>query len=281
MANPRQVREFSAPPARRSGAEVRAHRPLPQHARQGLANVLAALEAGYRLLRVELRRAGRLPRSARCDRQHRHRGPRRSCARWGSRPASRSKFVEAARAAQDVLGRKLGSHILAPHRWTWRCGIFFEVPGRGRGSRTTARTGARPGGDRLRRPAALAARRHVAERADGGGAGGLGGGRRARRRPRPRARRRHAAPAVRGGRLRRLLLLARARHEPRPAVPPRRRAAAAELAPPARRLPRPRRHGRAERDADRAAHGQVRRRTPTPRASGPAAASTSSSSSAS
>ena len=44
-----------------------------------------------------------------------------------------------------------------------------------------------------------------------------------------------------------------ARHQPRAAVPARRRAAAAELAPPARRLPRPRRLDRRLRHADRPA----------------------------
>ncbi len=67
------------------------------------------------------------------------------------------------------------------------------------------------------------------------------------------ARRGGAAPAVRGRRLRRLLRLARARHQRRPDVPARPGAAAAQLAAPAGRLPRPRRHGRAERHADRAA----------------------------
>ena len=103
-----------------------------------------------------------------------------------------------------------------------------------------------------------------------------------RRRARLRARRRRAAPAVRGRRLRRLLLVDRACDEPRPPLPARRRAAAAELAPPAGRLPRPRRHRRAERDADPCAPAaRPSRRTPTRRASGPAAGSTSSSSSAS
>ena len=64
-----------------------------------------------------------------------------------------------------------------------------------------------------------------------------------------------AAAAVHGRRLRRLLLLARARDEPRPDVPARLRAAAAELAPPAGRLPRPGRDGRRQRHAGPAAAG--------------------------
>ena len=64
-----------------------------------------------------------------------------------------------------------------------------------------------------------------------------------------------AAAAVHRRGLRRLLLLARARDEPRPDVPARLGAAAAELAPPAGRLPRPGRHGRRQRHADQAAAG--------------------------
>ena len=59
--------------------------------------------------------------------------------------------------------------------------------------------------------------------------------------------------ALRGRRLRGLLLVAPPRDEPRPDVPAGRRAAAAELAPPAGGLPRPRRHGGAERHAGAAA----------------------------
>ena len=70
-----------------------------------------------------------------------------------------------------------------------------------------------------------------------------------------------AAPAVRGRRLRRLLRLARARHQRRPDLPPRRRAAAAQLAAPAGRLPRPRRHGRGHRHR-RASGPQGQRKAP-------------------
>ena len=62
-----------------------------------------------------------------------------------------------------------------------------------------------------------------------------------------------AAPAVRGRRLRRLLRLARPRLQRRPDLPPRPGAAAAQLAAPAGRLPRPRRHRRGQRYAGRPA----------------------------
>ena len=83
------------------------------------------------------------------------------------------------------------------------------------------------------------------------------------------------APSVRGRRLRRLLLLARARGEPRPALPARLRPADAELAPPADRLPRPRRHGRRQRHAVRRPNGQVKPPDAAAPAFGPPPASTS------
>ena len=103
---------------------------------------------------------------------------------------------------------------------------------------------------------------------------------RARSSSRSRTRRRSSRSTV--GRLRRLLLLARARDEPRAPLPAGRGAAAAELAAPSGRLPRPRGHGRRQRDARRAAlrpvEGARRCRAPVRRRAG---ASTSSSSSAS
>ena len=54
MANPRQVREFfAAARDRLQGAELTAH--FHNTRGQGLANVLAALEEGVELVRVELR----------------------------------------------------------------------------------------------------------------------------------------------------------------------------------------------------------------------------------
>ena len=54
---------------------------------QGLANVLAALEAGVRVVRVELRRARRLPGARRArPATSPPRTSSRCCTRWGSRP---------------------------------------------------------------------------------------------------------------------------------------------------------------------------------------------------
>ena len=108
--------------------------------------------------------------------------------------------------------------------------------------RSRGRAGARSERPRRGLRPAVAERLHVARtavlarggRARGGGPGGRG------------ARARHA---LRGGRLRRLLLLAPPRHQSRTDVPPRLRAAPAQLAPPSGRLPRTIGHGCGERSA--------------------------------
>ena len=76
MANPLQVRAFFEAARARLGdsAELTAH--FHNTRGQGLANVLAALAGRLRELRVELRRARRLPGARRRDGQHRDRGPR-------------------------------------------------------------------------------------------------------------------------------------------------------------------------------------------------------------
>ena len=100
MANPMQVRGFfERARGELPGAEITAH--FHNTRGQGLANVLAALEAGVDVLRKLVRRARRVPGPARGDRQHRDRGPRsRCCTRWASRPGSTSSGCSAARAAR-------------------------------------------------------------------------------------------------------------------------------------------------------------------------------------
>jgi hypothetical protein len=100
MANPLQVRAFFEQARTVLGDDVELTAHFHNTRGQGLANVLAALEVGRRLLRVLLRRAGRLPGARGAHRQHRHRGPRLDAARDGqSRPASTSSAARAARAA--------------------------------------------------------------------------------------------------------------------------------------------------------------------------------------
>ena len=79
MANPAQVARFfeGARPRRR------AHRPLPQHARAGPGERAGRARRGRALVRVVVRRAGRLPGAAGRDRQHRQRGPRLDAPRDG------------------------------------------------------------------------------------------------------------------------------------------------------------------------------------------------------
>ena len=88
MANPIQVREFFAAARERlPGVELTAS--LPQHARTGAGERAGGAGSGGRELRVELRRARRLPGAGRARRAtSRPRTWCRCCTRWGSRPGS-------------------------------------------------------------------------------------------------------------------------------------------------------------------------------------------------
>ena len=108
MANPLQVRAFFAAARERLGDAVELTAHFHNTRGQGLANVLAALEAGLR--RASSRSFGELggcPVPAGRDRQHRHRGPRLDAARDGDRDRHRprARCSRPARAARDVLGR--------------------------------------------------------------------------------------------------------------------------------------------------------------------------------
>ena len=121
MANPAQVREFFPAAREALGDDVELTAHFHNTRGQGLANVLAALDAGVDQLRVELRRARA---AARCRAARPATSPPRTscrcCTRWASRPASRSSaLLEAARAAQEVLGRPLGSHVLTAGPVVW------------------------------------------------------------------------------------------------------------------------------------------------------------------
>ena len=100
---------------RRGGARRRraAHRALPQHARPGPRERARRAAGRLRVVRVELRRARRLPGPAGRDRQHRQRGPRLDAARDGDRDRDRPRRAARRRArGARVLGRPLGSHTL-------------------------------------------------------------------------------------------------------------------------------------------------------------------------
>ncbi len=120
MANPRQVarvlRRRPRAPRRR-----RADRPFPQHPRPGPRQRAGRARGGRRLVRVELRRARRLPGPARArPGTSRPRTWSRCCDEMGVETGiDLPRLIEASRAAQETLGRPLGSHVLraGPVEW--------------------------------------------------------------------------------------------------------------------------------------------------------------------
>jgi hydroxymethylglutaryl-CoA lyase len=119
MANPRQVREFfDAAQDRLPGTELTAH--FHNTRGQGLANVLAALESGVRSFESSFGELGGCP------------VPRGATGNIATEDLvsmlhemgyetgiDLGKLVAAARAAQTVLGRTLGSHVLLAGPVDW------------------------------------------------------------------------------------------------------------------------------------------------------------------
>jgi len=119
MANPRQVREFfTAAHDRLAGTQLTAH--FHNTRGQGLANVLAALDAGVRSFESSFGELGGCP------------VPRGATGNIATEDLvsmlhemgyetgiDLEKVVEAARAAQTVLGRALGSHVLLAGPVDW------------------------------------------------------------------------------------------------------------------------------------------------------------------
>jgi hydroxymethylglutaryl-CoA lyase len=120
MANPAQVREFfpAARAALGDAVELTAH--FHNTRGQGLANVLAALDAGVRSFESSFGELGGCP------------VPRGATGNIATEDlvsmlhemgvetgVSLERVIEAARAAQEVLGRPLGSHVLTagPVQW--------------------------------------------------------------------------------------------------------------------------------------------------------------------
>ena len=123
MANPRQVAGVlrRRPRAPHRG---RADRALPQHPRPGPGQRPRRARGGGRLLRGELRRARRLPGARRARPAT---SPARTWSRCWRRWASSTgvdlaRLVEASRAAQEVLGRPLGAHVLRAGPVDWHRG---------------------------------------------------------------------------------------------------------------------------------------------------------------
>jgi hydroxymethylglutaryl-CoA lyase len=119
MANPRQVSEFfDSARERLAGTQLTAH--FHNTRGQGLANVLAALEAGVRSFESSFGELGGCP------------VPRGATGNIATEDLASmlhemgyetgidlERLVEAARAAQTVLGRTLGSHVLLAGPVDW------------------------------------------------------------------------------------------------------------------------------------------------------------------
>jgi hydroxymethylglutaryl-CoA lyase len=122
MANPRQVREFFAA-AREEvpGVELTAH--FHNTRGQGLANVLAALEAGVESFESSFGELGGCPVPPGATGNIATEDLVSMLDEMGVRTGvSLDGVVAAARAAQEVLGRPLGSHVLTAGPVDWHEG---------------------------------------------------------------------------------------------------------------------------------------------------------------
>ncbi|HLJ03961.1 MAG TPA: hydroxymethylglutaryl-CoA lyase [Solirubrobacteraceae bacterium] len=119
MANPIQVREFFAAAARAlPDIELTAH--FHNTRGQGLANVLAALEAGVESFESSFGELGGCPVPAGATGNIATEDLVSMLHEMGIETGiDLGKLIEASRAAQEVLGRPLGSHVLTagPVRW--------------------------------------------------------------------------------------------------------------------------------------------------------------------
>ena len=100
----------------RAARRGRADRPLPQHPRPGPRQRAGGAGAGRRLLRVELRRARRLPGAARRDRQRRDRGRGLDAARDGDRDRDRPAAPDRGLARRPGGARPPARRPRAPRR---------------------------------------------------------------------------------------------------------------------------------------------------------------------
>jgi len=112
----------------RASARGRGHGAFPQHPRAGAGQRLCRARDGLHQLRVQLRRARRLPGAGRLDRQYRHRGPGEHVPRDGRRdrpgPSGRHRgrprgaVCPRSQAHQPFPRRRAGA--LAPGYWLIR-----------------------------------------------------------------------------------------------------------------------------------------------------------------
>ena len=120
MANPLQVREFFEQ-ARQvlPGTELTAH--FHNTRGQGLANVLAALEAGIDSFESSFGELGGCPVPAGATGNIASEDLVSMLEQMGiATGIDLMKLIEASRAAQEALGRKLGSHVLTAGPVDWR-----------------------------------------------------------------------------------------------------------------------------------------------------------------
>ncbi|HWB68815.1 MAG TPA: hydroxymethylglutaryl-CoA lyase, partial [Solirubrobacterales bacterium] len=120
MANPRQVREFFAAARERlTGVELTAH--FHNTRGQGLANVLAALEEGVDSFEASFGELGGCPVPPGSTGNVSSEDVVSMLEEMGVRTGvDLPALLEASRAAQEVLGRPLGAHVLraGPVDWT-------------------------------------------------------------------------------------------------------------------------------------------------------------------
>jgi hydroxymethylglutaryl-CoA lyase len=120
MANPRQVREFfAAARARLTAVELTAH--FHNTRGQGLANVLAALEQGIDSFESSFGELGGCPVPPGSTGNISTEDLVSMLEEMGvSTGIDLAKLIEASRAAQEVLGRPLGAHVLKAGPVDWR-----------------------------------------------------------------------------------------------------------------------------------------------------------------
>jgi len=120
MANPLQVREFFAQAfAALPGVELTAH--FHNTRGQGLANVLAALEAGIESFESSFGELGGCPVPAGATGNIATEDLVSMLHEMGIDTGIRlESLIEASRAVQEVLGRPLGSHVLSAGPVDWR-----------------------------------------------------------------------------------------------------------------------------------------------------------------
>src|ERR1035437_9607005 len=120
MANPRQVREFFADAAGALGAEVELTAHFHNTRGQGLANVLAALEAGVESFESSFGELGGCPVPAGATGNIASEDLVSMLHEMGIETGiDLGALIEASRAAQEILGRPLGSHTLLAGPVSW------------------------------------------------------------------------------------------------------------------------------------------------------------------